>query len=256
MQQPFIKVILSARMLADLFDSEEQADAADQEDPPEGLDESAKSHDDSRREWQVHTESSEQVGKNRNDPFEQRANDEDGDADHGHRVDQRRLHGGPQADRLFHVRGETLQDDVENTAGFTGLDHVGREVIENVGVLTHGVGQSRTAFYRGTNARKRLLEGLVFLVGSENLETLHQRQAGIDHDRELPEENGDVLDRNLAGTERRQREFLALFADGAGRDALTAQRLGQRLLVGSHPFAADFLSAGVLARIGKNWHGV
>jgi hypothetical protein len=78
---------------------------------------------------------------------------------------------------------------------------------------------------------------LVRLLLAEDVQTLHQRQAGVDHDRELAEEDGDVLGSHLAGAERRQREFLAFLLDRSGDgDALTAKLGGQHLLVLGGPF--------------------
>ena len=80
------------------------------------------------------------------------------------------------------------------------------------------------------NAVERFLEALRFLVRGEDLEALHQGQAGIDHDRELPEENGDVLGLDLATAAKgRQREFFALFLDGHGLNAFAPQRLLARV---------------------------
>ncbi len=83
---------------------------------------------------------------------------------------------------------------------------------------------------RGPHAGQRLLEGRVLLVGGQNFETLHQRKSGVDHDRELPEEDGDVLGLDLAGAESRHDEFLALFPDRARRDALAPQLGREHLL--------------------------
>ena len=58
---------------------------------------------------------------------------------------------------------------------------------------------------------KRLLEGRVLLVGRQNFQTLHQRQAGVDHDRELPEENGNVLGLDLADAEGSAWQILCPF---------------------------------------------
>ena len=101
--------------------------------------------------------------------------------------------GGPQLDRFFDVDGQALQDDVQNTAGFAGFNHVGGQVVEDLGIELHGVGQSGAAFHRGAHAGQRLLEGRVLLVGGQNFQTLHQGKAGVDHDRELPKEDGNVL---------------------------------------------------------------
>ena len=102
-----------------------------------------------------------------------------------------------------------------------------------IGILPHGVGQSRAAFDGGPHAGQRLLKGRVFLVGRQNFQALHQRQSGIDHDRELAEEDRDVLGLDLARAEGGHDKFLALFANGAGGDALAPQRLRQRLFVGA-----------------------
>src|SRR5262249_41999843 len=143
-------------------------------------------------------------------------NDRDG-------VDQRRFHGGLQLDRLFHVGGQALQDGIENTAGFARLNHVGGEVVKDLGILPHRVGKRGSAFNAGANAGEAFLENLVFLVGGQNLQTLHQGKSGIDHHGELPEEHGQVLDGDFAGTQLGQGEFFALLLDGARGNALAAQ---------------------------------
>ncbi len=139
-----------------------------------------------------------------------------------------------------------MQNDVQNTAGFAGLNHVGGEVVEDLGIELHGVGQSGAAFDRGTHAGQRLLESRVLLVGGQNFQTLHQGKTGVDHDRELPEENGDVLGLDFARAEGRHDKFFALFPDGAWRDALAPQLAGQHLFVGRSPLAADFLTGLIL----------
>src|SRR5215831_297456 len=105
-------------MLADLADAEDYANSSDDEEPPELADESAEAHDDPGGQGKGDAQADEQVGEDGNDPLEQGADDERRDGDHRDRVDQRRLDGGAQADGLFDVRGQALQDDVQNTAGF------------------------------------------------------------------------------------------------------------------------------------------
>ncbi len=242
-------------MFAHLLDPEEQAADAQDKEPPELADEPAQSDHNARGQRQGHAQTGEQVGEDRHHPLEQCADDQEGQGDHRHRVDQGRLHRRAQLDGLFDVDRQALQDDVENTAGFTGFDHVGGQIIEDLGVLAHGVGQGGATFDRGAHARQRLLERWVLLVGGQNLQTLHQRQAGVDHDRELAEEDGNVLDLDLAGAEGRHDKFLALFADGAGSDALAAQLRGQGLFVGGNALAADLFAGLVLSRKCENWHG-
>ena len=102
-----------------------------------------------------------------------------------------------QLDGLLDVGRETLQDRVENTAGFAGGDHVREEVVEDLGMLAHRVGEARAGLDVLADLHERALEGLVFLLAAEDLEALHERQTGVDHDRELPGEDRDELRRNL-----------------------------------------------------------
>ena len=219
-----------------------QTDGAHQDDPPEGLHELAESHGDSGWKRQGHAQTGEQVGEDRHHPLQQGADDQHRHTHDSDRVDQRRLHGRFEAHRFFDVGREALQNDVENTAGFAGFDHVGGEVIEDDRVLPHCVGQCRAAFHRGPHAGQRLLKRLVFLVGRQDFQTLHQGQAGIDHDRELAKEDRDVLGLDLCRTECGHREFFALFANGARRNAIAAQRLRQRLLIGGDTLSGNLLS--------------
>ena len=66
------------------------------------------------------------------------------------------------------------------------------------GMLAHGIGQGGAAFYRGPHSDQRLLECRVLLVRTQNFQTLHQRQAGINHDRELAEKDSNVFHRHPA----------------------------------------------------------
>jgi hypothetical protein len=82
-----------------------------------------------------------------------------------------------------------------------------------------------------------LVERLTLLVRRENLQTLHQRQTGIDHDRELPEKDGDVLGLDLARPEGRHGELFPLLPHRSRRDPLPPQLLHQNVFVGSIPFS-------------------
>src|SRR5207247_6745769 len=79
---------------------------------------------------------------------------------------------------------------------------------------------------RGANARERLLECGVLLVGRQNFQTLHQRKAGIDHHRELPEEDGNLLHLDLAGPEGGQSELFAFFANGRSEERRVGKAVG------------------------------
>src|SRR5207237_961412 len=84
------------------------------------------------------------------------------------------LHRSAQLHGFFNVDRQSLQNDVENTAGFTSLNHVGGEIVEHLGMLAHGIGQGGAAFYRGPHSDQRLLECRVLLVRTQNFQTLHQ----------------------------------------------------------------------------------
>ena len=181
--------------------------------------ETAEADDDAGRQRQRNSQSDKEVGEDRHHPLEQRAHDQHREGDDGHRVDQRRLDGRAQLDRLFHVDRQALQDEVENTAGLARLDHVGRQIVEDDRILAHGIGQRGATFDRGPDTEQRFLKAGVLLVGAQNFQTLHQRQAGVDHDGELAEEHRHVLDLDLATAKSGQGEFLALLPDAAWRDA-------------------------------------
>src|SRR5208282_3022034 len=219
LEQHGIKVILAARMLANLLDTEDQADATQNEEPPEIAHKVTETDDDASGQRKIDSKPHKEVGEDRYHPLKQRGHDQHCERDDRHGIDQRRFDGRAQLDRLFHVDGQALQDDVENTAGLAGLDHVGRQVVEDDWILTHGIGQRGTTFDGGPDTEQRFLKAGVLLVGAENLQALHQRQAGVNHDRELAEEHSNFLDFNLAAAKGGQGKLLALFPDGTGRDA-------------------------------------
>ena len=68
-----------------------------------------------------------------------------------------------------------------------------KSAIEDLRVLLHRVGERCAALDVGSRREDRLGEILVFLLVAENLEALHQRQAGVDHDGELASEDRHVL---------------------------------------------------------------
>ena len=182
------------------------------------------------------------------------ADDQSCDADDRDGINQRRFHSSSQTHSLLHVGGQALKNDVQNTASFTRFNHVGGEVVEDGGILPHRIGQRGTTFHRSAHASQRLLERLALLIGRQNFQTLHQGQASVDHDRKLAEEDRDVLDLDLTGSEGGHRKFFALFANCARSNVFASQLLSQRLFVGRGPFPGNFLSGSILAGKCKNWH--
>ncbi len=186
--------------------------------------------------------------------FKQAADDDHRDADDGNRIDQGRLHCRLQLHCLLDVCREALQDQIENTAGFTSIDHVHGQIIEHFGILLHCRGQSRATFYGGSNARQCLLERRILLVRCQNFQALYQRQTGIDHHRKLAEEDRDILHRNLGRSQCRKRELLPLFLDGYSGNSFARKRRFQYLLVFCNTLAVDLCSGCVLSRECKNRH--
>ena len=119
--------------------------------------------------------------------------DDPGDADDRHRVDHRALDLGLELDGLLDVGGQALEDRVEDAARLARRDHVGEEVVEGLGVLAHGVGQAGPALHVHARLLQDLGEVLVLLLGAQDLQALHEGQPGVDHDRELAGEDGQVL---------------------------------------------------------------
>ncbi len=90
----------------------------------------------------VHAEADKQIGEDGHDKLEQRSHDQQGDDDHRNRIDESRLDGSLEFDGLFHVLRDALENGVKNTASFASFDHVGGEIVEDLGVGSQGVGQS------------------------------------------------------------------------------------------------------------------
>src|SRR5581483_9748294 len=253
-EQELVEVVAAFGMLGDLLDGNDQRDQAGDEHPREAAHEVAGAHDDAGGQRKVNTQAGEQLRKRGDDELQQAADDQHGDADDRHGIDERRLDGRFQLDGFFDVGRKALENRVQNTAGLARLDHVGGEVVEDLGIATHGVGEGGAALDRGPHAVQGALERLALLVGAKDFKTLHQRQSGVDHDGELAEEDGNVLGADLASTEGGQGELLALLLDGVGGNAFAQQLCLEHLLVFSHAFAVDLLTRGVLASVSKSWH--
>ena len=145
-------------------------------------------------------------------------------ADDRDRVDHGALDLGLQLDVLLDVGREALEDGVEDTARLAGRDHVREQVVEDLGVLAHGVGEAGAALHVHAGLLEDLGEGLVLLLAAQDLEALHERQTGVDHDRELAGEDGEVLGGHAAA-ELRQGDLLALLLDRRDQDLVAPQQL-------------------------------
>ena len=59
-------------------------------------------------------------------------------------------------------------------------------------VAGHGVRQGRARFDVAAHLFERFLEGRVRVLLADGIEALDQRQTGVEHDRKLPGEDGDL----------------------------------------------------------------
>ena len=157
---------------------------------------SLKADDDARRQRQLRAEAGEQLGERRDDLPQDRADDDRGDHDDGDRIDHRRLDLPLQLDGLLDVDRQPLEDRVEDAARLAGGDHVRVERVEGLRVLLHRVGERGAGFDVLAHLQDHRREALVRLLLAEDVEALHQRQPGVDHDRELAGEDRQVLRRD------------------------------------------------------------
>ena len=109
----------------------------DGDQPPVAGNEVRQGDDDLGRHRQFGAQSLEQCSEHRDDLPQNDHHHDAGDGDDGHRIDHGRLDLAVQLDRFLDVDGQTLQDGIENTARLAGGDHVGVEVVEDLGVFAH-----------------------------------------------------------------------------------------------------------------------
>ena len=153
----------------------------------------AQRDDDARRQRQLGAEAGEQVGEGRNDLPQNDADDDGGDDDDRDRIDHRGLDLALQLDVLLDVGREALENRVEDAARLARGNHVGEQRVEGLRMLLHRVGERRAALDVAARREDDRGEVLVLFLRAEDLEALHQRQAGVDHHRELAREDGQVL---------------------------------------------------------------
>ena len=110
----------------------------------------------------------------------------------GNRVDGCGLDLSGEFDRLLAVSGKPLQSRVEDAAGFACGNQIREQRVERSRVLPHGVGK-RTSFDVGACLKDDGSKIPVWLLRAKHLEALHERQACINHDRELARKNGRLF---------------------------------------------------------------
>src|ERR1039457_4642921 len=207
-------------------------EVAEREDPRDDEEDVARDEvrgldDETRRERQLGAEGREQRGERRNDLPQDDEDDDGRDREDGDGVDESRLDLALQLDGLLDVGREAAQDRVEDTARLAGGDHIHEEVVERLGVLTHRLGERGAGFDVLPHGQDDLLEEAAVLLAAQDLEALHERQAGVDHDRELAREDREAPGADAASAELRHGQLLALLLDRRDVD-LPAPEVGDR----------------------------
>ena len=149
--------------------------------PPEQIDEDAGAHDHindvvfreiaqihkelgRRRKGRVHA--FEHLGENRDDEVKH----EDQDHDENNENDAREHHGPldpcSEFGRFFYVGGQALEDDIQDTALFTGRDQIAVEVVKGFGVLLQALGQGRAGGYIGIDFLNHSFESRIVLLSA------------------------------------------------------------------------------------------
>ena len=152
----------------------------------------------------------------------------DGDRDHRGRVDHRRADRRAQLDDLLDVRRARRCRIVSRMPPASPA----ATMLQNRSSKTFGCLRSASASVEpdSTSCRtwNRIFWNVLFsCCDAQDLEALHQRQAGVDHHRELPREDRDLLAADAAA-ELGQGELLALLGDRGDDDLLLAQRRRSR----------------------------
>src|ERR1019366_5822946 len=149
--------------------------------------------DDERRCRKTGTEVFEHVLEGRDDEdHDDREHDERDDED-GDRIDQRRLDLVLDRHRLFLIDGEAIEQRLQNTAGFAGLDQVAVERVEIERVLAERGREAGTGLDVGADVGQQARHARIGAAAGDDVEGLDQGYAGAHHGRQLAREDGDVL---------------------------------------------------------------
>jgi hypothetical protein len=171
-----------------------QADDADQAVQDVLLERLRDRHDDQRRARQLGAgEALVHVLEDRDHLHHHHGDDADRDHEDRDRVDHGALELALELDRLLDVDGEPPEDGVQDAADLTGGDQVDVQLVEDLRVLAQRVREGGALLDGVLDRAEHLREGLVLGLARQDLEALHQRQAGVDHGRQLAGEDLQVL---------------------------------------------------------------
>ena len=117
------------------------------------------------------------------------------DDDDDRRVHHRAAHLALQLHRLLDVDREAIEDRVEDAADLARLDEVHVEVVEDLRVAPQRVAERGALLDARLHVAEDVREDLVVGLALQDVEALHDGQAGVDHRREEAREGDDVLRR-------------------------------------------------------------
>ena len=182
--------------------------------------------DDHLREGrQVRAEALEQALELRDHEDQQDDGDDDRHDQHGRRVEERLLDLLLQRLGLFLVGRDLVEQRLERAGLLARLHEIDEQVVEVERMLAEGLVQRGAALDVGLDVENQLLHRRLVVAVADDLERLHQRNAGGQHGGELAAEHRDVSGLTLPPL-----RALALLADSRRRDALAAQFRAQGLL--------------------------
>ena len=141
---------------------------------------------------QVGAKALEQVLKRRNNENQQNRRNDKGDDQDGGRVGQRLLDLLLDRFGFFFVRRNLVEQRLECTGLFAGLDQVDEQVVKIQWVFGKRFGQRATAFDIGLDRQNQFLHRRIFMAVADDLECLHQRDTSRQHGRKLATENRDI----------------------------------------------------------------
>ena len=110
--------------IPDLQAENASAESHENEKTKNTADEITHGNDNFGGQGEIHTQTGKQRGENRHDFPQQQRNNTAGHGQDAYRINEGGLDGALQLDVLFDVSREPLQNGIQNTAGFAGLDHV------------------------------------------------------------------------------------------------------------------------------------
>ena len=247
----------SALGLEEGFDAEDGAADDRDDEVPVAADEVAEVEEELCGRGELRAEVGEDFAEDGDDADDEEGGDRECDEEHDDRVG----HGG--LDLLFQPRGgfeeasETVENFGEQTAGFARFHHAGVKAVEDPGVFRDGLVKRIALLHeRADFADDAAQAGLFFRVGLlvERGQAGDEREAGIDHGRELAGEKHEVGFVDLALGREGLRGGALL--DGEDHQAAGHQRVDGVVFVERLLDAGDGFSSGVAGGVGESEHAV